>query len=271
MEHPGLKKKKLFLLDMDGTLYLDQSLFPCTRPFLDAVKQIGGRAVYITNNSSKSVIDYVKKLKALGISARESDFVTSAQATASYLKKHYPDSLLYVFGTQSLKQELRLAGLRITDCYEEEVSVLVMGFDTELCFQKLEDACRLLNKGVPYIATNPDLVCPTWYGSVPDCGSVAGMLKNATGREPVYIGKPQPEMIYTAMELTGYTKEETMVIGDRIYTDVASGLNAGVTAALVLSGETKVTDLERFPQKPDFIFQDVGELAELLLTMHENN
>lgn len=253
-----LNEKKLFLLDMDGTIYLDDDLFDGTIDFLNYVKDINGKAMYLTNNSSKSVKKYIEKLNKLGIQANESDFTTSAQATAEYLLKTYPTDLLYVFGTQALKDELKSYGLNITDTLSDEIKCLVMGFDTELTFQKLEDACILLNRGVDYIATNPDWVCPTWYGSVPDCGSVAQMLYNATKRRPKFIGKPEPTMIEIAIKRAGFSKEESIILGDRLYTDIASGSNAGIDTALMLSGESTMEDVEQFDGKrPTYIFNNI--------------
>lgn len=259
-----IRQKKLFLLDMDGTLYIDQRLFDGAAEFLEAIKRRGGRYLFLTNNSSRSVGAYQEKMSRLGILCSEEDFLTSSQATGIYLKQHHAGQKLYVFGTESLKQELRGQGFAVTGRYGEDVDCLVMGFDTELCFQKLEDACRLLNRGVPYIATNPDYVCPTWYGSVPDCGSVAGMLKNATGRVPLFIGKPKPGMALLAMRKTGYSPEETVIIGDRLYTDIACGINAGIDAALVLSGEATLEDLAASEVKPTMIFRDVQEILGYL-------
>ena len=219
----------------------------------------------MTNNSSKSVNDYVLKLNRLGIDACADDFLTSSQATGEYLLQHHPKDKLYVLGTASLKEELRSRGLCITDHLEPEIHALVMGFDTELTFQKLEDACRLLTgTDLPYIATNPDWVCPTEFGSVPDCGSISQALCNATGRMPKFIGKPEPEMIYLAMKKTGFTPEETVVIGDRIYTDIASGLHAGVSTALVMSGETTPQILAESKEKPEYVFRDIREICDLL-------
>lgn len=254
-----LENKKLFLLDMDGTIYLDNDLFDGTIDFLERVKSIGGRYIFITNNSSKSVDKYIEKLAGMNIHATADDFITSTNATVIYLKKKNYNKI-YAFGTESFKKQLTDGGLNITDKLEDGIDCLVMGFDTELTFQKLEDACILLNRGVDYVATNPDWVCPTWYGSVPDCGSVAAMLCNATGRNPLFIGKPQPEMIYLTMELTGFSKEQTAVIGDRIYTDIASGINAGVDSILVMSGETTAEDVEKSDVKPDFIFENIREI-----------
>lgn len=253
-----LKDKRLFLLDMDGTIYLDQELFDGTLDFLEHVKKIGGRAMYLTNNSSKSVQKYIEKLGSMGIKAGKEDFTTSAQATALYLQKTHKDDLLYVFGTQALKDELIEYGLKITDTICDEIACLVMGFDTELSFQKLEDACILLNRGVDYIATNPDWVCPTWYGSVPDCGSIAQILQTATGRLPKFIGKPEPTMIDLAIEYTGFKKEQAIILGDRLYTDIASGSNAGIDTALMLSGESTMEDVEVFDgKKPTYIFDNI--------------
>ena len=133
-------------------------------------------------------------------------------------------------------------------------------FDTELTFQKLEDACILLNRGVPFIATNPDWVCPTWYGSVPDCGSVCRMLTTATGREPTFIGKPQPEMARLAMERTGFSPEQTVLLGDRLYTDIACGVNAGIDTVFVLSGEGAQADIAAYQIHPTWVYPNIGTL-----------
>ena len=159
-----------------------------------------------------------------------------------------------------------LYGLRITDRLSDDIRCLVMGFDTELCFQKLEDACILLNRGVDYIATNPDWVCPTWYGFVPDCGSVASMLYNATKRRPKFIGKPEPTMIDLAIEQTEFSKEQTIILGDRLYTDIASGSNAGIDTALMLSGESTMDDVRSFDGKaPTYIFNNIRAFLNEIL------
>ncbi|MBR2951110.1 MAG: HAD-IIA family hydrolase [Lachnospiraceae bacterium] len=260
----SLKDKKLFLLDMDGTIYLDDDLFDGTLDFLEYVKKIGGRYMFLTNNSSKSVSAYVEKLGRLGIAATAEDFLTSTNATVLYLqKKKYHK--IYAFGTTSFKEQLKEGGLPITDHLEEDIDCLCMGFDTELTFQKLEDACILLNKGVDYIATNPDWVCPTWYGYVPDCGSVSQMLCNATKRMPLFIGKPQPTMVQLAMEKTGFAPEETVVMGDRLYTDIACGVNAGISSIFVLSGEGTLEDLAASEVKPEFVRDNIRQVYQELV------
>ena len=260
-----LRSKKLFLLDMDGTIYLGGQLYSFTIELLDTIKKTGGRYLFMTNNSSKSVDEYVKKLAEQGITSTREDFMTSSQATAFYLHKHHEGKTLYVCGTESLKRELRREGFRITDDLNA-VECVVMGFDTELTFQKLHDVSYLLltRPELPYVATNPDLVCPTAFGSVPDCGSICIGIKNATGREPIVIGKPSALMPQLAMEKVGASKEETCVIGDRIYTDVKSGLNAGVTSILVLSGETTLEILEASVEKPHLVLKDASEILEAL-------
>ncbi len=263
----GLRKKRLFLLDMDGTIYIDQTLFSGTLPLLNYIRRIGGRYLFLTNNSSKSVPAFMEKMRSLGIETVYEDYLTSAQVTKTVLEGKYQK--IYVLGTASFKQELR--HLPITDRLEDDIDCLVIGFDTELTFQKLEDACILLNRGVDYIATNPDYVCPTWYGYVPDCGSVADMLFNATGRRPRFIGKPQPDMVRCAMEKTGFSPEETVMIGDRLYTDIACGVNAGVDAVLVLSGEATLQQAQEGEIHPSYILEDVGQLLACLTQTGDGN
>lgn len=256
-----LKNKKLFLLDMDGTIYLDNDLFDGTLDFLNYVKSIGGRYIFLTNNSSKSVDKYIEKLGSLGILATADDFLTSTNATVLYLKKQNHKKI-YALGTESFKEQLKSAALPITDVIESGIDCLCMGFDTELTFKKLEDACILLRDDIEYIATNPDWVCPTWYGFVPDCGSISQILSTATGKMPKFIGKPEPDMAYLAMEKTGYKKEETVLIGDRLYTDIACGVNAGISTIFVLSGEGTMDDVEKSETKPQYILENIRELYE---------
>lgn len=259
-----LKSCKLFLFDMDGTLYLGSRLFDFTKDLLRTIRETGGRYMFMTNNSSKSVAAYIEKLASLGIEADYDDFMTSSQATAYYLKKNYPGKLLYVSGTQSLKEELIKEGFEITED-TEKTEVIVSGFDTELTFQKLHDVSKMLcTRDIPYIATNPDYVCPTEFGSVPDCGSVSDMLYNVSGKRPLFIGKPSALMPQLAMDKCGVAPEQTVVIGDRIYTDIKSGLNAGALTALVMSGETTYEILEKSQDKPHLVLRDCSEIIPVL-------
>lgn len=266
-----LRDVRLFLFDMDGTLYLGYDLFPFARELLSEIKKQGKHYLFMTNNSSKSVIKYVEKMAKLGIAATEDDFITSSQATALYLTENLPGKKMYVAGTESYKQELSCAGVNVTDVYSDDIEGVVMGFDTELTFGKLDDVSRILTEkpDVPFIAANPDLVCPTEYGYVPDCGSVCAMLYNATKRSPFYIGKPRPEMALLAMEKmkkldVSIARDTTLVIGDRMYTDIACGINAGVKTMLVLSGETTEEEAFSGKYKMDYIARDAGRILEIL-------
>ena len=264
-KHEILKSIRLYLFDMDGTLYLGDRLYSFTTELLDTLRATGRKYLFMTNNSSKSVEDYIKKLAKLGIPATREDFITSSQATAYYLKEHHWGQTLYVCGTRSLKKELEMEGFTVSDDISK-TQCIVMGFDTELTFQKLHDVSYLLltQPDLPYIATNPDYVCPTEFGSVPDCGSVCDMIFNATGKRPIVIGKPSPLMPQLAMSHTGFSREETAVVGDRIYTDVKSGLNAGITGILVLSGETTREILEASDVKPHLVLEDASEILRAI-------
>ena len=257
-----LRDKRLFLLDMDGTIYLDEQLFDGVTEFLRRVREIGGRYLFLTNNSSRGVEGYIEKMNRLGIVTTRDDFLTSVDATLRHLKRNLPGKRCYVSGTRSFYQQLEEAGIPVTTDREDGVDVLLSGFDTELTFQKLEDSCILLNRGAEWIATNPDWVCPTWYGSVPDCGSVCAMLTRATGRQPLVIGKPNPAMVELAMEKTGFSMEQTVIIGDRLYTDVACGVNAGIDSIFVLSGEGVLADIEEFDIHPTWVYENIKRVWE---------
>lgn len=254
-----LTNKRLFLLDMDGTIYLDDELFDGTLDLLAHVKKIGGRYLFLTNNSSKGIDKYVDKLARLGIESDADDFLTSTDATICYLKAKNHKKI-YAFGTASFKKQLTDAGLPIVDTLENGIDCLCLSNDWELTFKKLEDSCIILRDDIDYIATNPDWVCPTWYGSVPDCGSFCEMLYRATGKRPKFIGKPQPDMVYLALERTGYCKADALMIGDRLYTDVACGVNAGIDSVFVLSGEGTLDDLKVSETKPTYVYKNIREL-----------
>ena len=254
--------KKLFLLDMDGTIYLDDDLFDGTLDFLDKVKEKGGKYLFLTNNSSKSSDAYVKKLAKLGIESVEDDFLTSTDATILYLQGNYPGRKFYVMGTVSFVRQLKDAGIFVTTTPDDDVFGVVISNDQELTFKKLDDVCILLGRDIKYIATNPDWVCPTAYGYVPDCGSFADIIRRATGKMPLFIGKPKPEMILLALEKFGYTKDDAVMVGDRLYTDIASGYNAGIDTVFVLSGEGTMKDVEESDIKPTYILKNVRELYE---------
>lgn len=259
-----LIKKKFFLFDMDGTIYEEDSLFDGTIELLQFIKEMGGRYVFITNNSSKSVKDYLTKLSVLGISAEDDEFLTSTQATILMLQEKYSDTVVYCQGTRSLLNELREAGINAVTEITESVGLILVGFDTELTSAKVRTTCQLLGRDLPYYATNPDLACPVSFGFIPDCGAICQMIEHATGRSPIYIGKPEPTMVEIARKKFGYTKEETVVIGDRLYTDIAAGLNAGVDAICVLTGEATCEAIESEERKPTYVFKSVKDILDIL-------
>ena len=279
-----LTNKRLFLLDMDGTLYLDDRLFPGAADFLAKIRACGGKYLFLTNNSSKGVDAYVAKMTRLGVPAAAADFLTSVDALIVFLQKTYGAAVkkkkMSVVGTRSFCAQLAAAGFLLTETPDDDTEILILGFDRELTYRKLEDACRLLARGVQeartsgdakaaaglpavdYYATNPDWVCPTAFGSVPDCGSMAWMLEKATGRLPKFIGKPEPEMALLAMAQCGCSAAETLLIGDRLYTDIACGNRAGVDTAFVLSGEGTLADLAKGQGKPTYIFENIAEVCK---------
>lgn len=260
----GLKTKKVFLLDMDGTLYIDETLVDGTLDLIYALHREGRRPVYVTNNSSRSVGDYVAKLNRLGIRSEAHEFFTSSMATALFLKRELPGRKVFCMGTRSLVQELEESGIRVTTEYGEDVEAVVLGYDTELTYGKLEIVCRLLKKDLPYLATNPDWVCPVWYGFAPDCGAMAEMIRHATGKTPRFIGKPEPMILQEALRKLDAVPQDAVVVGDRLYTDIQSGLNAGITTVAVLSGESTLDDIRKSQVKPDFVIPSVKTLAEIL-------
>lgn len=263
-----LKQKRLFLFDIDGTIALSEDVLDGTLDLLCYIRSVGGRAVYITNNSSKSTADYVEKFSRMGIDAVNEDFVTAGSYTLSYLKEHHASDYLFVTATESYYEELWKNGLHITNRYDAKADVILTAFDTELTYQKVEDACRLLmddSKKRIWLATNADLRCPVDFGMIPDCGSICNMIAAATDRKPQYLGKPSPGMVEYSMMMTGFSKDETLVVGDRIYTDIACGENAGVETCLVLTGEAKAEDVPYADNRIDFCFPTVRELYQAII------
>lgn len=257
----ALKAKRLFLFDMDGTVYLENKLFDGVRELLQKIFERDGKYVFVTNNSSKSVKDYMEKMCRMGVPVSEENFFTSTQAAALLLKEKIGEGLIYAQGTRSFIGELTEAGLRVTEKYDEGAKAILVGFDSELTAEKMRTTCKMLTKcAVPYYATNPDWVCPVEFGYVPDCGSMCFGYEKATGRKPEFIGKPQPLMVECAMRKFGMKKSETVVLGDRLYTDIASGVNAGVDTVCVLSGEASLQDIYESPIKPAYVFSGIWEI-----------
>lgn len=257
-----LRQKKLFLLDIDGTICKGDNLIDGAGAFLEIIRQKGGQFIFITNNATRSTRDYIRFFRRLGVETDSEQYITAAYATIQYLKKHCAGKLIYGLATESFLQECRENGLRITTSLQPGIDCVLVSYDNQLNYDKIKDVCRLLTEGKPeYIATNPDLVCPVEFGYLPDCGAICNMIETATGKQPLFIGKPEPAMVEYALQLTGCTPEETLVVGDRLYTDILCGVNAGVDTALVLSGEATLQDAAAFAHPPRYLFPSVKELA----------
>ncbi len=259
-----LKSKKLFLFDMDGTIYNENKLFDNVLELFNYLSQKNYNYVFLTNNSSKSVNDYVKKINKLGITATKNNFFTSSQATILYIKQNYPNKKVYCLGTKSFIQELKEAKINVTDHEENDIAVIVVGFDTELTSDKLKLTCKLLYKNIPFIATNPDLACPVSFGFIPDCGSICQMLTNATGKTPFFIGKPKPIMVKEVLKKYNCRLEDTIIIGDRLCTDIATGINTGVDSICVLTGESTIESIIKSNIKPTFVLKSVSDLYKII-------
>ena len=258
----ALKEKKLFLFDMDGTIYRENKLFDGVKELLQKIRQKGGEYVFITNNSSKSLSDYVKKVKKMGIPVTKENFYSSTQATVDIIKERHPNAFIYAQGTRSFIKELKKSGLKITTKYKQ-VDLVLLGNDLEVTGKKLRTTCEILTKQeVLYYATNPDWVCPVSFGYVPDCGSMSEGIGRCTGKMPIFIGKPEPTMVIEVMKKFGASKDETVVLGDRLYTDIASGVNAGVDTVCVLSGEVTIEEVENAKEgeEPTFVLNCVSEI-----------
>lgn len=247
---------------MDGTVYLGERLLPGAVRLLEVLEMRGCRHLFLTNNSSKDSRQYVDKLRRLGLPATTEDVLTSGAATALYLHRLRPGARVFVVGTPALEADFSAQGFIVT---AEAPDVAVLGFDTTLTYAKLWKLCDLVGDGLPYLATHPDLVCPTETGTMPDAGALIAAVRAATGRDPdAIIGKPNRLMAEMAAERLGLPLESLAMVGDRLYTDVALGAAAGIPAVLVLSGETREADLPGAAHTPDLVVGDVGELADLL-------
>lgn len=256
--------KKLYIFDLDGTLYLDGVLFPYTLNVIARLKKSGALICYLTNNSSRSTNEYYMKLRKLGLDLQLSDIITSTQAAISYIKKYYPTHHFLVIGTESMRGEVANSGIMFSAKINDDTNAVLMGYDSELTYQKIFDATKLLITGVPYIATNPDKVCPVNFGFVPDCGSFADMLDNAVHRQPLFMGKPNRQIIDEALSRYSVQPEQAVIVGDRLYTDIQCGINAGIDTVLVLSGETKQEHLMDSKIKPTYTFNTIAEMVDSL-------
>lgn len=257
-----LNNVELFLFDMDGTLYLGDDVFPGAVDLMNDLPSIGKKYIYLTNNSSRAGEDYIARLRRLGFPCERENVFTSGMATGMYLNQRYSDARVYLVGTAAFRRELLSYGVQLV---EEDADLVVVGFDTELVYEKLNKACHFLRRGAVFLAANPDWVCPMPNDEVlPDCGSICALLTASTGREPTFIGKPNRNMIDVISEMTHIPNEKICAVGDRLYTDIAVAQNAGSLSVLVLSGETDRAMVDAAERKPDYVLDDVRELHRML-------
>lgn len=256
-------KIRNFLLDMDGTVYLDETWIDGAKEFLAAIEATGRKYCFMTNNSSKNAMVYVEKLHRMGLDIDpDTQLVTSGHATVAYLKKHFPGKKVYLFGNQVLKDEFTDRGILLE---EDDPDVVVTAFHTTFDYQDLCKLCDFVREGRPFIGTHPDYNCPTKTGFIPDIGSLHAYIHASTGRMPDYIvGKPNKEIIEYALDVLGGEASNTAVVGDRLYTDVKSGVNNGLYGIFVLSGEAQLVDLPDSDVQPHLIFDSVKEITPLL-------
>lgn len=255
-------------LDMDGTIYMGSTLFPFTRPFLARLRELGIDHSFLTNNPSKSIDDYLHRLDAMGIPTSREEMYTSTLATIDYLRKNLPAARrLFLLGTPSMVAEFRAAGFsEAGETADDRPDAVIVSFDMTLRYERLCRAAWWVSRGLPYLATNPDRICPTDLSTVlVDCGSICAAIAHATGRHPdVTLGKPDPNMLSGIRMRHGLQADEIAMVGDRIYTDVETAHNAGALGVLVLSGETTLEVAEQAPRRPHLIVDDIGTLGELL-------
>lgn len=268
LEKQILRGLKHIALDMDGTIYMGKTLFPYTVPFLEKLDRLGITYSFLTNNPSQSIDDYIAKLVRMGIPCSPEQMYSTATAAIDYIKTHFPSAeKLFLLGTPSMISQFRDAGfISCADSPDDIPDLVVAAFDKSLVYSRLCRCAWWISKGIPYIATNPDWVCPTDEETIlVDCGSICACLEGATGRKPdMIIGKPNPDILYGVISRMGLKPSETAMVGDRIYTDVQTALNAGACGVLVLSGETTVETAMAAENRPTFICRDIEELGCLL-------
>ena len=261
-----LRNKKLFVFDMDGTIYLGNRVFDYAIRFIDHLRKNGYRVLFFTNNASHTTEFYMSKLSRLGFSPREDEIMTSGDVTVEFLQRHRAGKSVYLVGTPELVEHFCASGIPMLTGKEATADIVVTSFDTTLTYEKLDNACRLVRGGAEYLSTHPDFNCPTETGFIPDSGAIAAFVTASTGKTPTYFGKPYAETVQMICEATGVEKDDICIFGDRLYTDIALGKKHGVTAILVLTGETQPQNVEAAApaQRPDMTFASLAEVDSLM-------
>ncbi|MBP1559279.1 MAG: HAD-IIA family hydrolase [Oscillospiraceae bacterium] len=251
----------LFVLDMDGTFYLGDRLIEGSLEFIEKVKKAGKRFVFFTNNSSRIPSFYQQKLERMGCLVTTREVITSGDVTINWLQATHPGKKVYLVGTPLLEQSFREGGICLV---EEAPDIVVVGFDTTLTYEKLEKACTFIRRGALFIATHLDINCPTEDGFIPDCGAMCALITKSTGVEPRYLGKPFAETVEMVLRITGAQRERVAFVGDRLYTDVATGVKNGAKGFLVLTGEATMADVETADVVPTCIYDSLFDISRYL-------
>ena len=271
-----LSETELFVLDMDGTFYLGDEILDGALDFLDAVKRAGKRYIFFTNNSSVSSENYIEKLKRMNCHISKDMIMTSGDVMIRFLKSKYPDKSVYLLGTPELEKSFREAGINLFTSERDEKAamshaicekapdIVVVAFDKTLNYEKLSNACVYIMKGAEFLATHLDINCPVKDGFIPDCGAICAAIELSTKVSPKYVGKPFKETVDMVVDATGVEPGKISFVGDRIYTDVATGVNNGAMGVLVLTGECKLSEVPDSEVQPDVIFDSIKEMGELL-------
>ncbi len=254
-------KTKYFIIDMDGTFYLSGNLIEGSTDFIDKVKSTGRDFFFFTNNSSNNVEVCRNKLAAMGFPVGEDKVIVSSHVAADYLNRHYPGKRVYLLGNERLTADMRKAGINLV---ETDPDIVLLGFDTTLTYEKIRKAAKFLVNGAVYLATHPDVNCPTADGFKPDTGAMIEMFAASTGRRPEVLGKPMKPTVDYITGMLGCTKDEIAFVGDRLATDIAIGMNHGIPCALVYSGVTTPEEYAASPIKANIAVADLRELANYL-------
>lgn len=257
-----LQDVKCFLLDMDGTFYLGNNLIEGSLDFIEKVRATGRDFLFLTNNSSHNANFYVKRLHGMGLDVPREKILTSGEATADKLNQLYPGKRAFVLGNEYLIEEFTQMGV-IVD--QENPEIVVIGYDTTLDYKKMTRVCDLVRAGLPYIATHPDFNCPTETGFAPDIGAIMAFIEASAFRRPeLIVGKPNTGIVEAALRRTGLKTGEMAMVGDRLYTDIETGLRSGMLSILVMSGETTEEMLAKSETVPDLKFGRLADMIPLL-------
>ena len=249
-----------WLTDMDGVLVHEEDPIAGATEFIEALKESGRKFLLLTNNSIFTPRDLRARLLRSGIDVPEDTIWTSALATADFLRDQRPGGSAYVVGEAGLTTALHDIGYVMTD---HDPDYVVLGETRTYSFEAITRAIRLIDSGASFLATNPDVSGPSQQGLLPACGSVAALISTATGRQPYFIGKPNPLMMRSALNRLEAHSETTVMVGDRMDTDIISGLEAGLRTVLVTTGSTRPDQVERFPYRPTRVIESIADLVEL--------